>query len=268
MKEEEVNKNLWDELARVHVRSQFYDIDSFLKGRNRLREFEIKELGNVKKKKIIHLMCHIGLDSLSLVRMGGEVTAVDFSSESIKIAKELSEKAGIRCKFIQSDISSVLDHVKEKFDVVYTSIGVLAWIRDLNHWAKTVSELLREGGFFYMAEIHPFTMLISEYSTVDDLRISNNYFYPKEAQYYSQEGSYADRSAKVNAKGSYQWERTISDVINSLISNGIELDYIHEFPFTCWPQFNFLHKESDGYFTIPDKLPRFPLLFSVKGHKK
>ncbi|MHB8359935.1 MAG: methyltransferase domain-containing protein [Thermoplasmataceae archaeon] len=95
MKEEETNKGLWDELASIHRESQFYDIDSFLKGRNRLREFEINELGNVKGKKIIHLMCHIGLDSLSLVRMGAEVTAIDFSGEAIKTGRELSEKTGL-----------------------------------------------------------------------------------------------------------------------------------------------------------------------------
>lgn len=268
MKEEETNKGLWDELASIHRESQFYDIDSFLKGRNRLREFEINELGNVKGKKIIHLMCHIGLDSLSLVRMGAEVTAIDFSGEAIKTARELSEKTGAHCEFIQSDISSVLDHVNEKFDIVYTSIGVLAWIRDLNRWAKTISELLKNDGFFYIAEIHPFTMLISENATEDNIRITDNYFSSKEAQYYQQEGSYADRSAKVNTKGSYQWGYTISDIINALISNGLELDYLHEFPFTCWPQFNFLHKEANGYFTIPDKLPNLPLLFSIKAHKR
>jgi 2-polyprenyl-3-methyl-5-hydroxy-6-metoxy-1,4-benzoquinol methylase len=75
-----------DEVTPVHVRSKFYYLDSFKKGRTSLLPIELAELGDVNRKRLLHLQCHFGMDTLSWARMGAKVTGVDFSAESIKTA--------------------------------------------------------------------------------------------------------------------------------------------------------------------------------------
>ena len=57
--------------------SEFYNNEAFIAGKNSLNSFELELLGDVKGKKILHLQCHFGQDSISLARMGAEVTGVD-----------------------------------------------------------------------------------------------------------------------------------------------------------------------------------------------
>ncbi|HEY0751554.1 MAG TPA: SAM-dependent methyltransferase, partial [Chitinophagaceae bacterium] len=82
----EANKELWNQRTTVHKDSSFYDVPSFLQGKNSLTPIELNELGDVSGKKILHLQCHFGMDSLSLARMGAEVTGVDLSDEAISEA--------------------------------------------------------------------------------------------------------------------------------------------------------------------------------------
>ena len=88
----EANKNLWDKLARIHHKSEFYDVAGFLKGGQTLDPVELEELPDLSGKKILHLQCHFGMDTLSLARLGAEITGVDFSPEAIELARELAEQ--------------------------------------------------------------------------------------------------------------------------------------------------------------------------------
>ena len=51
----EVNKETWNKKVEIHSKSEFYNVDEFLKGKSSLNNFEIKELGDVKGKSILHL---------------------------------------------------------------------------------------------------------------------------------------------------------------------------------------------------------------------
>ena len=136
----------------MHVGSKFYDLDTFRKGRTSLLPIEMAELGNVNRKRLLHLQCHFGMETLSWTRMEAEVTGVDFSAESIKTAKTLSLELDLPARFIESNIYDLGDVLVEKFDIVFTSYGVLVWLPDLNGWAKIISEHLESGGTFYIVE--------------------------------------------------------------------------------------------------------------------
>jgi len=126
---EEANKTHWNELAPVHARS--YDTETLKKGRHLLDEIQLREMGNVDKKTLLHLQCHIGTDSLSWVRRGAIVTGVDFSGRSIEYANILKEEVGLEADFIHSNIYDLEENLSKQFDVVYTSKGVLVWLKDL-----------------------------------------------------------------------------------------------------------------------------------------
>ena len=63
------NRELWNELTPIHARSDFYDIESFKRGRNALMSIEREELGDVSGKSLLHLQCHFGMDTLSWARL-------------------------------------------------------------------------------------------------------------------------------------------------------------------------------------------------------
>ena len=99
-----INKNAWNLKTNTHIKSEFYDNISFLKGRNTLNPIELGILGNISGKSILHLQCHFGQDSLSLARMGAQVTGVDFSDKAIEQACALNNELGLSASFICCDI--------------------------------------------------------------------------------------------------------------------------------------------------------------------
>jgi len=126
--EEKSNQELWDNRISDHMKS-WYDIDNFKKGDSSLDEIQINEVGNVNGKHLLHLQCNIGIDTLSWVREGAIVTGVDFSPKAINIAKKLKEETNINAQFICSNIFDLKEKINKKFDIVYTSQGVLCCLK-------------------------------------------------------------------------------------------------------------------------------------------
>ena len=143
----EINRDRWDKLAEMHFNSDYYGLQEFRKGKSSLFPIEMKELPDIKGKKLLHLQCHFGLDTLSLARMGADVTGVDYSEKAIELAQGLSESMDNPARFISSDIYALDEQLSDSlgsFDIVYTSYGVLCWLPDLEEWAKL---------YFYFSEI-------------------------------------------------------------------------------------------------------------------
>ena len=60
----ETNRTTWNEKVGVHAASDFYDMSSFIAGKNMLNVYELEALGDVKGKSLLHLQCHFGQDTL------------------------------------------------------------------------------------------------------------------------------------------------------------------------------------------------------------
>ncbi len=116
---------MWDERVPIHVDSEFYDVQGFLNGACSLQHFEAEELGDVQGKRLLHLQCHFGLDTLSWARRGAQVTGLDFSTPAIEAARQLAARASLDAKFVVSDVYDARAHLTGDFDVVYTGIGAL-----------------------------------------------------------------------------------------------------------------------------------------------
>ena len=121
-----VNREAWDRRTQLHLSSEFYDLAGFKSGRCSLNSIELELLGKVEARRVLHLQCHFGQDSLSLARLGAEVTGVDFSRAAVTAAKSLSEELSIRADFVCSDVLKL--DLGVKFDTVFTSYGVLSWL--------------------------------------------------------------------------------------------------------------------------------------------
>jgi SAM-dependent methyltransferase len=130
----ELNRKNWNERARIHEKSRFYDLAGLRKGRVSLLPIELAELGNVSGKSLLHLQCHIGADTLSWAMLGADVTGVDLSDDSIEIAQGLTRDLAINATYIRSNVYDLPDVLDEKFDVVFASYGALCWLHDIPRW--------------------------------------------------------------------------------------------------------------------------------------
>lgn len=256
-----INRKWWNNVTQIHLNSKLYDVPGFKKGKSTLFSIEEEELGIVKGKTLLHLMCHFGVDTLSWTRLGAKATGVDISNEAIDLAKKLSKEVNIPAEFICSDIFDLPKVLDKKFDIIFMSYGVLCWVSDIEKFAKLITSFLKKDGTFYIVELHPFTNILSY-----DFKLSYNYFDRGPDEDDSQ-GTYADWNAKI--KGStYLWSYTIGDVINSLIEQGLKIEFVHEFPFTMYNQFpKLMKKNKKGQYVLKNKKIQIPLLFSLKAAK-
>ncbi|MFX1482560.1 MAG: class I SAM-dependent methyltransferase [Promethearchaeota archaeon] len=261
------NRELWDILATIHHETEFYDVEGFLKGKQTLDPIEIDELPDLRGKSLLHLQCHFGMDTLSLAKLGAIATGVDFSSTAIELAKALSEAAGIDARFICSNVYDLPEVLDEKFDIVFTSGGVLVWLPDLDQWAKIISASLKPGGCFYIREDHPFAYIFDDEKDVHELKVKFPYFQSDRPLMFETEGSYADKDAKTGKMRSYEWNHTISQIINALINNGLRIDHFNEFPVSSYQALPFMEKNVDGRWILPQHENSVPLTFSIKATK-
>ncbi|MHA2010117.1 MAG: methyltransferase domain-containing protein [Promethearchaeota archaeon] len=226
-------------------------------------------MGNVKDKTLLHLQCHFGLDTLSWAREGAIVTGIDISSEGIRIAKLLAKQAKLKADFIESNLYDLPTVLSEKFDIVYTSIGVLCWLNDLKEWGNIITKFIKPGGFFYIAEIHPFSMVFdNETKDIQNLQLYYNYFHDAIPFEFVADGSYASDGSKIEPKKEYEWAHSISDIINSLIDAGLRIEFLNEYPYTVWKQFPFAERGPDGYYRLKNQKAEIPLLFTLKATKE
>lgn len=264
-----INQQRWDEMVGVHAKSAFYDVASFKAGRNSLAPLEREELGDVAGKALLHLQCHFGMDTLSWARLGAKVTGVDYSEKAIELAQSLAKELAIDAHFVRANIYDLPDDtlIPGTFDIVYTALGVLGWLPDLKHWGKVIAHYLKPGGTFYILEGHPFMLTLDENSS--DLKVAYPYF-SSEALQFDAEHSYADSETVLTNKTEYSWNHSLSDIFNALLSEGLSIDFFHEFPFCGWQYFSDMETGEDGWSRLKDEKmrQRVPLMFSLKATKK
>jgi SAM-dependent methyltransferase len=261
-----VNRERWNELTPLHLRSEYYDVEGFKRGGSRLSDYEVEEVGDVAGKKLLHLLCHIGLDTLSWARLGANVTGVDFSQEAVDVAGSLAIELGLQARFIASDVFNLPDVLTDEFDVVYTSRGVLGWLPDLNRWAEVVARFVTPGGIFYITEIHPIAQVFDEQAGTTDLKVTFPYFTTEDPIPIITQGSYAARDADVKNRMEFGWPHGVGEVATALVRAGLRIDFLHEFPFTYWDK-PFLVPRDDHTWEMPPGSGELPLMFSLKATK-
>lgn len=221
------NRKGWDVLAGIHART--YHLDKLLAGEPLLCDVIRREVGDVKGKSLVHLLCHIGSDTLSWALLGAQVTGIDISPEAIKIARQLAQRMGVEASFIESDILDVVEKVEQKFDIVFSSTGVLCWLPSIDVYARTVRRLLNDGGFFYILDGHPFrNVLLDENGEQGTNVIQGDYFH-QEAWRYAGMGDYTDPEVMVPAP-SYEWNWTLGQIVTAFCDAGLRIEFLHEFP--------------------------------------
>jgi SAM-dependent methyltransferase len=252
----QANKQGWDALAKTHY--QNYHIQKLVAGTPLLNNLIQKEVGDVRGKSLAHLLCHIGTDTLSWALLGARVTGIDISPQSLKYARQLAERMGIEAEFIEADIMDAIQKVNTRYDIVFSSTGVLCWIPDIRHYARTVKHLLKDDGFFYIFDGHPFrnVLLDEQGETGSGDRIQGDYF-RKEVWRYAEMGDYTDPDVKIQS-ASYEWDWTLGDIVSAFCEAGMRIVFLHEYP-------QYFYNGYTPYDVENDRVELYPCTFSLKA---
>jgi 2-polyprenyl-3-methyl-5-hydroxy-6-metoxy-1,4-benzoquinol methylase len=266
----ETNRLQWDERAPLHVASDFYHVDRFRAGVSTLRAVEIEEVGDVEGLDLLHLQCHFGLDTLSWARRGARVTGLDFSAPAIEAARTLAADESIDARFVCATVDDAVAALAgQTYDVVYTGIGALGWLPDIDRWAGTAAALVRPGGSLYVFEHHPFIGALDNGEQVDDLRFKYAYDSPvDQPMRWEGSGSYAVPDAETVHNVVYEWNHSLGSIVSSLIDHGLVLELLHEHPFMLWRRWPFLVETEPGIWRLPAEYEgRLPLMFSIRARR-
>jgi SAM-dependent methyltransferase len=256
----QVNRRLWNERVQGHLSSDFYDVEAFVKGKNSLNSIELDLLGDVRGKRILHLQCHFGQDTLSLARMGAIVTGVDFSDASIAEAMKLAAKMELAAEFVCCDVYSLPDRLAKQFDIVFTSYGTIGWLPDVHRWAEVVSRFLAPGGKFVFADFHPVVWMFD-----DDFRELRYSYFNTGPIVETAAGSYAGTPGA--AMESIGWNHPTAEVITALLANGLSIQSFSEFDYSPYNCFRNMTEEEPGRFRITGLQKTIPLVFSLVALK-
>lgn len=257
----EANRKAWNARALLHVNSTFYDVESFVAGRNSLSAIELELLGDVQGKKVLHLQCHFGQDTLSMARMGATVTGLDLSDTSIEEARKLTERCGLKASWV---LSNVIDHRPEldgQFDIVFTSYGTIGWLPDLKPWAANIKRYLKPGGRLVFVEFHPVMWMYD-----NDLTHVQYSYFNRETIVEEEQGSYAARNADVKLSSTC-WNHDLGEVLTALLNEGLRIDRFTELDGSPHDCFANTVKGNDGLYRIKGMEGKLPMVYGVSASR-
>ncbi len=265
----EINRRNWNERTPIHAGSEMYNVEGFKAGRITLTDIEIREIGSVAGKSLLHLQCHFGMDTMSWARLGADATGVDLSDASIDLANELNTELGLSARFIRSNVYDLPDLLDEEFDIVYTALGALCWLPDLTRWGQVIARFLKPGGTFYMLDEHPAGRIFESMQNTDgshDLALRYSYFPNPEGLLEEGERNTYAGSESISTPV-YEWQHSVSEIVNALIGAGLHIEFIHEFPFSFFQAQPQMHRCDDGWWHLEKYGGNIPFMLSIKATK-
>lgn len=256
-----INKESWNKKTEHHYDSEFYDNESFIKGKSSLKSIELDLLGDISGKNVLHLQCHFGQDTISMSRMGAHTLGIDLSNTAIEKAVELNKIVGQSAEFICCNIYDLPQHLNKKFDIVFTSYGVIGWLPDLSRWATLIADYLKKGGMLVFAEFHPVVWMFDDHFN----KIDYSYF-NKGVILESYEGSYAKKDAPINQEYA-MWNHGLAEVIQNLLNVGLRIDSLEEFDYSPYSCFENVVEFEPSKYRIKGLEEKLPMVFALKATK-
>ena len=263
----DLNRDLWNKRVRAHLEHGLYPSAQVEAGTYQIAEPDLSDVGEVAGRRLIHLQCNAGADTIYWARRGAIVTGVDLSEVAIAEARRLSEVTELGATFVCSDIYDIPQLDLGVFDVVYMSLGSLWWLPDVDQWAAIIAALLVPGGIFYITDVHPFAMALR--FPGDRMVVAEDYFGPGEALVFESDGTYYDAGEDFAAETGAEcgWVHPLGEVVSALSGAGLIVEFLHEHPFTFFRLLPGLVRDEDGQWTTPAGAPRVPLMFSLRARR-
>ncbi len=264
----EQNRRYWDEITPVHIERGDYDVDGFLAGALSLGREEQAAVGDVSGKRLLHLQCHFGLDTLSWARLWADVVGVDFSEPAVIAARELATKAGLAkmARFVQSDVLSLDEALNEHFDIVFTSIGAICWMSDIDRWGEIVARYVSPSGFFYVLDDHPLALSFDTDETGRTAPVFDYFSGPEPLHFHGLADYSCPEYTPAESELSHIWP--VSAVMHALERNDMLVSEFQEFPYMRWMLTPDVRRDVDGNYCMPGYLPDLPMMYSFKARHR
>ena len=263
------NRANWDDRVPIHWESPGYDVAGFIADRKRLSDvvaFDAPFVGEVRGRRLLHLQCHIGKDTLSWARLGAEVTGVDFSEPAIAAARRLSVESGTPGRFLVAELYDAPGVLPETFDVVYTGVGAVNWLPDIHRWAEVVAGFLAPGGLFYMREGHPVLWSL-DWRDDGALVVRYPYFETAGPVVDDDSSTYAGPGTVAHAR-TYEWNHGLGEVVSALLDAGLVVTGLREHREMEWQGLPQMTEGADGRWRLPEaQRDLVPLMYSVSARR-
>jgi len=264
----DVNRRNWDERASIHARDSTgdYMLDKFRRGEDALHQVEAEELGDIEGKRVLHLQCHIGRDTLCLVRRGAVATGLDFSNVALTVARNLAEETGLTAEFVEGKVDEAPKLTPGPFDLVFTTWGTICWLPDMKVWANVIASVLAPGGELYFADAHPSFYVLED----ENGRPMPKYDFETPAHRpleFNEATTYTGDPTIMTNQSTYNWIHSLSSILGALIEAGLTITMFREHEVLPWRGLPSLVPASDRLWRLPDGHPRLPLSFSLRTRK-
>lgn len=268
-----VNRASWDERALAHVRSPDYAVDRFLADPTFLSQvvsFDLPRLGDIGGLRGVHLQCHIGTDTISLARLGAHMTGLDFSPHAIDEARRLATACGAKAEFVVSEVYDAVSVLGgARFDLVYTGVGALCWLPDLDRWASVVATLLAPGGRLFLREGHPMLWSLDDTRSGDNLLVVDfPYFERAEPLRWDDGGTYVETDAVFEHTTSYSWSHGLGEVVTAVLDQGLVVTGLKEHESVPWNALpGRMEKFDNGEYRLSDRPWRLAHSYTLQARK-
>lgn len=276
----DTNRANWDERAGIHAGSDTYDLARYVEDPGHLSTVvsddiaplagalgrDVGSPSPLEGLDVLHLQCHIGTDTLSLARLGANVTGADFSPSSLAVARSLFEDAGATGTFVETDVQHAAENVPGSFDVVYTSIGTVTWFRDLDAWARGIARLLRPGGTFYLRDGHPALFSLDDERTDGQLVVRYRAMADGTAEVWEEEHTYTGDETMTNVR-TYDWPHSISEIVTALLGAGLTLTGLKEGQHIPWQALPHMEYVADRYVLPEHQRQLLPLTYTITARR-
>lgn len=267
------NRENWDDRASVHMHGGYGDIDAFIDDAGAItsvarRDYAILSpfLGErgLHDRRLLHLQCHIGLDTVSWYRLGArEVYGLDFSDVALTYARSIARRAQVPVNFVQGDArhaDRALPDSLHLCDVIVTSVGTITWLPDLADWAWSIKHLLKPDGVFMIRDDHPLLFALDNAG----LDVVQNYFSGTESTYDSASSYTEGSEGKITHTRNHNWAHDFHDITHALIQSGLSIESLGEHDIAEWKSLPMLiPDEKEGGWRMPEGYPSIPLTFSI-----
>ncbi|UMP04100.1 bifunctional 2-polyprenyl-6-hydroxyphenol methylase/3-demethylubiquinol 3-O-methyltransferase UbiG [Amycolatopsis sp. EV170708-02-1] len=266
----EINRAWWDHLAGLHGDDDYYDVPGFLDGGSSLDEREWAEVtaavGQVSGMTLLHLQCHIGLDTLSFARKGAVVTGIDYSTTAIRRARELAAAAGLPATFRLADVQDLPTDLHGRFDLVFASYGIFYWIEKPLSWMRSAAAALRPGGGLVIVETHPLLQMFRS----GDPAVAVFPYGGGQPQRRPVGSTYAGVSLPPARSMTVGFAHGIGEMVTAAAESGFRIDTVTEYLDRATPELGApetLTRGSDGRYRLVVGGQALPVAYGIRATK-
>jgi SAM-dependent methyltransferase len=268
----QVNHANWEARVPLHIGpggyglARYRDDPAFLSD---VVTFDRPRLGDVAGLDVLHLQCHIGTDTLSLARMGANVTGLDFSGSALDAARSLFVECGADGTFVESDVYDAVDVLgAERFDLVYTGVGALCWLPRIDEWARVVAGLLRPGGRLFVRDCHPVLFTLDDERDDGVLSIEHSYFETAEGVRFETQQSYVEHEGDIESPATIEFNHGLAEIITAVLDAGMDLVAIEEHDSVPWCALpGLMELQGPNEWRLVDRPERVPLTFTLQARR-